>query len=231
VILRHTPVEHCPARWADLLDVKVPRSIRPNPERSPEGGSNINIIFDLLQQTTDVPGNIAECGVFRGSSLLAVGLFAKQHRLGKIVWGFDSFEGFDNTIEFDLKLGGSGNEDKKLGGFGNTSYETILEKAGTLGLDGIIQLNKGYFADSLPAHRDETFAFVHLDCDIYQSYKDCLEFFYPRCHPGSIILLDEYNDPPWPGCTLAVDEFLADKPERPIEIERDNYQKWYIRKQ
>lgn len=33
-----------------------------------------------------------------------------------------------------------------------------------------------------------------------------------------------------PGCNLAIDEFLADKPERPIEIEIDNFQKWYIQK-
>jgi hypothetical protein len=45
-----------------------------------------------------------------------------------------------------------------------------------------------------------------------------------------VILFDEYNDPPWPGCNLAIDQFLADKPERPVEIERDNFQKWYIRK-
>ena len=49
-------------------------------------------------------------------------------------------------------------------------------------------------------------------------------------HPIWIILFDEYNDAPWPGCNKAVDEFLRDKPETPQEIEIDNYQKWFIRR-
>jgi hypothetical protein len=31
--------------------------------------------------------------------------------------------------------------------------------------------------------------------------------------------------PPLPGCNKAVDEFLADKPEKPIAIESDRFQK------
>jgi hypothetical protein len=34
--------------------------------------------------------------------------------------------------------------------------------------------------------------------------------------------MDEYKDPHWPGCPKAVDELLADKPERITEIKRDN---------
>jgi hypothetical protein len=47
--------------------------------------------------------------------------------------------------------------------------------------------------------------------------------------PG-IILVDEYNDPPWPGCNKAVDEFLMDKPEVLERIESDNYEKWFFAK-
>jgi len=65
---------------------------------------------------------------------------------------------------------------------------------------------------------------------IYESYRQCLEFFYPRMASGGIILLDEYKDPPWPGCTQAVDEFMAGKPERISEISRDKHIKYYFRK-
>ncbi len=64
-----------------------------------------------------------------------------------------------------------------------------------------------------------------------EPYKECLQFFYPRMVAGGILLLDEYNDPPWPGCNKAVDEFLAGKPEHLQVIERNNYQKWYFVKQ
>ena len=48
---------------------------------------------------------------------------------------------------------------------------------------------------------------------------------------GAVILLDEYNDPPWPGCNKAVDEFLAERPESLQLISLDNYEKYYIVKQ
>jgi hypothetical protein len=93
-----------------------------------------------------------------------------------------------------------------------------------------VELVPGYFADTLTTTADRRFAFAHLDCDLYSSYRECLEFFHPRLEPGAIVVFDEYNDPPWPGCNRAVDEFLADKPERVECIERDNYQRWYYRK-
>ncbi len=89
---------------------------------------------------------------------------------------------------------------------------------------------KGFFATTLPQYAKHRFCFIHLDCDIYQSYRDTLAFFYPRITSGGIILFDEYNDPPWPGCNRAVDEFLSIKRETLVEIEQDNYQKWYLRK-
>jgi len=48
--------------------------------------------------------------------------------------------------------------------------------------------------------------------------------------PGGIILFDEYDDPPRPGGNLAVDEFLGDKSEKPVVIQMDNYEKYYIQK-
>jgi hypothetical protein len=67
-----------------------------------------------------------------------------------------------------------------------------------------------------------------LDCDLYSSYKIGLEYFYLRMVPGGVILFDEYNDPPWPGCNQAVDEFLSARPETPQMIASDGYQKYYL---
>ena len=89
----------------------------------------------------------------------------------------------------------------------------------------------GYFSHTLNTLPDSYFSFVHLDCDIYDSYKQTLEYFYYRMSPGGIILLDEYNDPPWPGCNIAVDEFLVGKPEKLSLIAMDNHEKYFIAKQ
>jgi O-methyltransferase len=92
-------------------------------------------------------------------------------------------------------------------------------------------LTKGFFEDSLPSASDKQFSFVHLDCDLATSYQTCLEFFYPRMESGGYILFDEYLDPVYTSATETIDAFFANKLEKPIRIERDNYIKYYIQKQ
>ena len=58
----------------------------------------------------------------------------------------------------------------------------------------------------------------------------CLEFFYPRMSQGGIILIDEYNDPSWPGCNKAVDEFIQTNSAKLSRIEDNNYVKYFIKK-
>ncbi|GAB4243638.1 MAG: hypothetical protein OHK005_08110 [Candidatus Methylacidiphilales bacterium] len=77
----------------------------------------------------------------------------------------------------------------------------------------------GHLPKTLPLLQESWFSFVHLDCDIYESYQTCLERLYPRMVPGGIILFDEYRSRVWPGATLAIDEFFSDKPETPEMIE------------
>jgi hypothetical protein len=57
---------------------------------------------------------------------------------------------------------------------------------------------------------------VHFDVDLYESTKACLEFFYPRMIVGGVMLSHDYSL--LAGVRKAVDEFLQDKPEKPIEL-------------
>lgn len=227
---RFKPVTDWP-KWAgDLLEVKIPANVTRKAALSPEGGSNINIILALLGRTRDVPGDVAECGVFKGGSLMAIALYLKDNGLGKHVYGLDSFRGFDGSVQKDIELGGAQDREKRVGGFEATSLAHVRAKLVGLRLLDTITLVPGYFADTLETLPSANFSFVHLDCDIYDSYKQTLGYFYPRMSPGGIILFDEYNDPPWPGCNLAVDKFLAEKPEKPTGIIMDNYQKFFVQK-
>lgn len=218
--------------WLGLLhDIKVPRGTARLPARTPCCAASVNILLSLLPEAVTRAGMLAECGVYRGGTLIPTGLYLKQNGLAKVVYGFDSFQGFDASVDSEIALGGSPSGDKRRGGFGDTSLEYVGAKVRRWGLQQHVRLVKGYLERTLPLHANERFCFVHLDVDIYESYRLALEFFYPRVTPGGVILLDEYNDPPWPGCNKAVDEFLRDKPERLTEIERDNHVKFFIRKE
>jgi hypothetical protein len=219
-------------RWAGLvLDVKTPATMSRLTVSSPSCDVNINIIFYFLDRTLDIPGGIVECGVFRGGSLTAMALYLKQRQVAKRIFGLDSFQGFDEDIHKDLQLGGADNAEKRFHGFDETSLSHVYSKIDRLNVTESVALIPGYFSNTLNTLPNCHFSFVHLDCDIYDSYKQTLEYFYYRMSPGGIILLDEYNDPPWPGCNLAVDEFLAGKAEKLSLISMDNHEKYFITKQ
>lgn len=229
-IVRHVNVNRWPGSLAWLYRMNVPKNVRRNESLSPNGGSNINIIFDLFYRVVDVPGEIAECGVYRGSSALTLGLHLKQNQIPKKIFGFDSFEGFGESVKIDQKLGGEVAWGKNVGGYGDTSYGELLSRIKSLGLDSNLEIVKGPFEKTFSLDKNKSYCFVHLDCDLYQSYKYGLEHFYPLLSKGGILLLDEYNDPPWPGCNKAVDEFLANVPEKLQQVQSDNQIKFYIRK-
>jgi hypothetical protein len=52
-------------------------------------------IFKFIYDNhTKIDGDIVEAGVYQGSSLIALGMFLKQIRSDKKIYGFDSFSGF-----------------------------------------------------------------------------------------------------------------------------------------
>jgi len=229
-LYRNRPLASWPALVGRLHDISVPRAVIPNPTARPTGGANINNLTFLLERTRDIPGDVAECGVYQGASLIPMAIWATQHNIPKTFFGYDSFEGFPDSIAEDQNMGGADIEGKRPGGMNETSLELVASKLKLFHL-GNVRLRKGLFSDTLNQDSWLRFSLAHLDCDIYDSYTECLNFFYPRMSVGAVILLDEYNDPPWPGCNKAVDEFLAELPESLQLISLDNYEKYYIVKQ
>jgi hypothetical protein len=60
------------------------------------------LFFDrLITKTSDVPGDIVECGVGAGISMLLMAHVVHVRQLDKQLWGFDSFEGFPEPTPED----------------------------------------------------------------------------------------------------------------------------------
>ena len=216
--------------FADRHEIRVPKNLKRKNHLSTRGGANINIILELVNRTKLLEGDFAECGVYRGATLIPLAIISKERN--RKVFAYDSFEGFDEDIEVDLKLGGADNDEKRIQGFDNTSFEMVNNKVKLFDVSDNVIFRKGYFKNTLKEDEslDSRFSFVHLDCDIYESYKTCLEYFWPRMCKGGIILFDEYLDPPWPGCKKAVDEFCNPKNIKIHEIIDNNYTKYYVQK-
>lgn len=172
----------------------------------------MKMLFDFLDRTENIEGDVAECGVWRGRTLIAMGLYLTQRGSSKTVCGFDSFAGFDGTVPHDFK---------------DASLQLVEDKTAIFGLRNI-RIVPGYFRDSFKTVENRCFSFVHIDCDVYESYVECLNFFYRRLNPKGVMLFDEYEDPGWPGAKTAVDKFCDEHGITVESVLKDNYRKYFI---
>jgi hypothetical protein len=179
---------------------------------------------ELFKKTLEVPGDIAELGVFRGLGLMTWANLLEAYCIGdrtKTVYGFDNWEGFSVLESEDGKEVKS--VQKVEGGFSPEKYyEELFDAIAVFDEDRFIpwkpriKLIKGNIEDTIPAFIKENpgvrFSLIHFDCDLYKPTKIALEALWPILSRGGLLLFDEYSIPDWPGETRAVDEFFADRP-------------------
>ena len=169
--------------------------------------------YELLKETKDLPGIIAEFGVFKGVSFARWAMLRDLLglRYSKKLLGFDIFGKFPETKYLD-----DVNMREKFitaAGDESISYEemlSVLEKKEVL---HDVTLIKGDILKTLPdylrANPETKFSFINLDTDIYEPAKCILECCWDRLVKGGILLLDDYTF--FAGENKAVDDFFADK--------------------
>jgi Macrocin-O-methyltransferase (TylF) len=121
-----------------------------------------------------VDGHYLEFGVFTGGTIRFIARRVDQH----IIHGFDSFQGLPEAWSgFNLR-------------------RRTFDLGGRLPrVPKNVRLHPGYFDETLPVWlRDNPgqVAFIHLDCDLYNSTKTALELIASRVIGGTVVLFDEY---------------------------------------
>lgn len=160
--------------------------------QTPEEIENLRM---LVRKTEELSGSVAEVGVFNGASALIL-----REESSKWIFLFDTFEGFpDQLDESDSKnyfVGDCRGSEEQVRELFKDDKDTVIIK--------------GKFPESAKPIKEDfgiaklTYAFVHIDVDIYKSTKDTLEYFLPRMSKGGIILIHDY--PAHDGVKKAVDE-------------------------
>ncbi len=168
-------------------------------------------VFDMAR---DIDGDIVECGVGKGESLLMFAFLVKDEMKGRKLWGFDSFEGFPEPTVQDKSI-----RNLKKGDYGNTSINDILNLFIKSGLDkefvrSQVTLVKGLLNESLVKYTGTSIALLHLDVDLYDSYLTALKELYPKVVRGGVVLFDEYMATDehlhFPGAQKAINEYLGE---------------------
>jgi O-methyltransferase len=72
-------------------------------------------------------------------------------------------------------------------------------------LDDRVIFLRGWFRDTLPRLRDERWALIRLDGDLYESITDGLVNLYPNLQVGGCIIVDDYFS--IAACRKAVDHY------------------------
>ena len=148
-------------------------------------------------------GAVAEAGVRDGG----FSQYINKYFPSKKLYLFDTFEGFHNK-----RVKGNMIDEDKLFAV-NMDYTGCYYEMSGGGMVPMpnpenIVIKKGFFPDTARDIED-TFCFVHLDMDIYQSTADGLQFFWTKMVEQGIIMLDDYYNAHCPGVKKAVDEFCA----------------------
>jgi O-methyltransferase len=179
-----------------------------------------------------LPGALAECGVWRGGSVLAMILTLRE--LGvrdRDIYLYDTFEGMTRPTEADT----SSRHPPALEAWEETGGRPYRELFGPeVFSEGSVRrtlLSTGYpeerlhfvrgpVEETLPGGAPERLALLRLDTDWYESTRHELEHLYPRLVDGGVLIVDDYGH--WEGARRAVDEYFAAS-TAPVLLSRIDY--------
>ncbi|MDB2324241.1 TIGR04372 family glycosyltransferase [Alphaproteobacteria bacterium] len=150
--------------------------------------SIVDSVHSILDE--DVPGDLVECGVWRGgSTILMRGLLHVRGDENRKVWVCDSFEGLP-TVDFESesKLFGTDLE------WASVSEDDVKRNFSRFGLlDDRVEFVKGWFAETLSKAPIKSISVLRLDGDYYSSTMDILVALYDRVSNGGYVIVDDYN--------------------------------------
>lgn len=139
-----------------------------------------------------ISGDYAEFGSHGGTTFAMAYREIKHWRKPRKLWAFDSFSGLPEQIGADDFHPGW-----KTGKM-TTSLERFVEICRRNGIpETAYETVPGYYRDTLSGSipgdaLPADIALAYVDCDLYSSTKDVLEFLKPRLKHGMIIAFDDY---------------------------------------
>ena len=177
----------------------------------------------------EIPGDFAECGVWRGGSVLAMILTLQELGIDdREIHLFDTFEGMTAPTEHDVSpidppalatwRDAERREERAWAGLFDPEHfneDRVRETLLATGYPGErLHFVKGPVEETLPARAPERLALLRLDTDWYESTRHELEHLYPRLVEDGVLIVDDYGH--WAGSRRAVDEYFAGHPPAPL---------------
>lgn len=163
------------------------------------------VLWQTLQQASRLDGSLAEFGVFRGGTAILAAATVRETGMDRPLHLVDSFAGMPDTVESIDRF--------RKGDLSSASADDVRR---ALSEYPFATVHEGFIPDVLGKLKTDRIAWAHVDVDIYEAVRDCLEYLYPRLCSGAMVVHDDYGFPSCPGARRAVDEFYLDRPEIPL---------------
>jgi hypothetical protein len=162
----------------------------------------------------NIPGDIVECGVWKGGNLALAGLVCDAKGLDRSIYGFDTYTGMTAPTASDgaSALGKFEKFQREGSEWCYSPLDEVKANIARVTKYDRYRFIAGKCEDTLsdPANLPEQISILRLDTDWYESTKAELEVLYPRLSPGGILILDDYGH--WGGARQAADEYFSTKP-------------------
>lgn len=192
--------------------------------------TSVERMYALYQATrhvaeSGVDGDLAECGVWRGGSvmLMALTLLARGCT-DRTLWLYDTFDGVTPPGDLDVQEM-SGRRAREIldererapdDPFWGIAPRQLVES--NLRRTGYpmqrFRIVEGDVLETLPAQAPARLSVLRLDTDWYESTRHELEQLYPRLSPGGVLIVDDYGY--WRGARAATDEYFRTAGARPL---------------
>jgi O-methyltransferase len=175
-----------------------------------------------------IAGDIVECGVWRGGSMMTVALaLMARGDTSRHLYLYDTFEGMSEPTAEDKSVSGESAQAQ----LDRTTRDAAVWAVA--GLDDVqaniwstgyprdhIHFVKGKVEDTIPATLPARIALLRLDTDWYESTRHELTHLYPLLSRHGVMIIDDYGH--WQGARQAVDEYFAGSAE-PVFLHRVDY--------
>jgi O-methyltransferase len=207
------------AEWPGFSDVEpwveaIIKRVRPFTMTSAE---RISALCHAIRYVTkhNIPGDIVECGVWRGGSMMAAALSLQAEQdLSRTLYLFDTFAGMPPPSDIDRTVLSGEKASSLLEKADSSSLiwacASIDDVRANLGATNYpaerVKLIRGTVEDTIPREAPEKIAILRLDTDWYESTKHELTYLYPKLSIGGILIIDDYGF--WEGARKAVDEYV-----------------------
>jgi O-methyltransferase len=199
--------------YASSVDVDFVRRVR---EFTLTSRQRQHALIDAVRYVckNNIEGDIVECGVWRGGSMMLAALTSiDENDTSRKLWLYDTYEGMtpptnQDYSEFTNKKDRMAIDTyKRIKGWCKASLEDVQSNMNSTGYpkDKLVFI-KGDVMQTIPKTLPEKIALLRLDTDFYDSTLHEMTHLFPRLVAGGILILDDYGH--WQGQRKATDEYL-----------------------